>query len=116
MTRQELMRLLISEEKLWIKDLCNGGPPMRIVRVDPYDDGILIEYKPNRVFVPTSYHREISFPMNFIWQCSRTGCDSKLTGTLRQLEQEGWIDISTHGNANQWLCPIHARGFRKATP
>jgi hypothetical protein len=48
----------------------------------------------------------------FMVKCVR--CPEGFVGSLSELHDNGWIEISTHGTPNQWLCPTHARGYQKA--
>lgn len=56
--------------------------------------------------------RNVSFPINYIFSCQK--CGDTVTTTLPQLHKQGWIETSTFGNPNQWLCPACGRGFKKA--
>lgn len=41
-------------------------------------------------------------------------CPTVVTGTLPELDQHGWVDLSTLEHPNQWLCPACCRGLKPA--
>ena len=41
-------------------------------------------------------------------------CPTAVTGTLPEVEQHGWVDVSTLTHPNQWLCPSCSRGLKPA--
>jgi hypothetical protein len=39
-------------------------------------------------------------------------CPTVVTGTLPEVEQHGWVDVSSLTHPNQWLCPSCSRGLK----
>jgi hypothetical protein len=50
------------------------------------------------------------------YQFTCISCKTSVLAALPDLREHGWLDISTHGNPNQWLCPSCGRGFTKTLP
>lgn len=50
----------------------------------------------------------------YIFECSHGECGARVAATYRDVSAFGWLDLSTHGDPNKWLCPVHARGAKPA--
>ena len=47
--------------------------------------------------------------VRYVFRCVR--CDAEVSSTLPEIRAHGWIDVSTFGRPNRWVCPVHGRGF-----
>ena len=41
-------------------------------------------------------------------------CPTVVTGTVPEVERHGWVDVSSLGSPNHWLCPACFRGLKPA--
>lgn len=51
--------------------------------------------------------------VRYVYGCAM--CRTSVVATSLELFQWGWLDVSTHGNPNQWWCPACWRGWKKET-